>query len=347
MQNLGIYISELLAEHDCVIVPGFGGFVARPAPAHFAKSGHLLLPPGKSLVFNTNLDKNDGLLINHLAIRLGIDYREAGSRIEQWVLSSRRQLEVQKRLELERTGILYYSPENNLLFEPSAYSNHQVDSFGLAAVQAVPLETPREITVETVKQYRKPVPAGRNKMVARIGLVVSSVLLFAFLIFLTADNLPLRNALASLNPFAPNEPAYKTTSYDLGTLFRPAPEKLTPVIQQNTVVRLSENSGRTFIVVSDTAESDKTRVSRPVKNISSGNNFNAPFQIVVGCFAVEENANRLIRQLHEEHVPAGISGRNARGLYIVSIAGFTTESMARTKLEQVKHRFPAAWILLK
>jgi len=349
LKDLGVYISELLSQHDCVIVPGFGGFVARPAPAHFSKAGNMLLPPGKSLVFNKNLDNSDGLLAHHLAQKLSVSYREANNLLEQWVIKSKKQLDTQKRLELERTGILYYSPENTLLFEPSANSNLQVSSFGLAPVTALKLERKEESKEAPQKDYRviEPKTTG-TKTLMRISVIVSSVLLFAFLILLTAQELPLRKALASLNPFAGKEPGYSVKPYHLDMLFSKPAASATNEVKNSGTLKLFENSSKVFVVSSDTVESDKTKVMKPVKNLlTSNSSFAAPFQIVVGCFAVEQNAYKLIRQLEKNNISAGISGRNPRGLYVVSVAGFTTESMARAKLDQVKQQFPSAWILVK
>jgi len=348
LENLGLYINELLAEHDCVIVPGFGGFVARPAPAAFSKTGNLLLPPGKSLVFNKNLGNSDGLLANHLMQKLLVSYREANNLLEQWVTNAWKQLESQKRLELEKTGILYYGPEHVLLFEPAANSNHQVSSFGLMAVKAVKLVS-QQTSEKTDKKYRQPEPKMKGaKLLTRISVIVSSVLLFSFLILLTAKQLPISKALASLNPFVSKEAAYTNKSYYLHKLFSSPAEKALPVVKNNVVLTLPDNSSKVFVVSSDTLEMDKTKVIKPVKHSYSGNNdLNSPFQIVVGCFAVQQNAYKLIDQLEKEKVTAGISGRNPRGLYIVSVAGFTTESMARAKLQQVQQRFPSAWILVK
>ena len=39
------HISELLFEHDCVIVPDFGGFVCNYAPARIDPVKHLFEPP--------------------------------------------------------------------------------------------------------------------------------------------------------------------------------------------------------------------------------------------------------------------------------------------------------------
>ncbi len=62
-------ISELLYRHDCVIVPGFGGFVSRSHSAGFNKGNNLLFPPAKHILFNRNLIHNDGLLITSLMER--------------------------------------------------------------------------------------------------------------------------------------------------------------------------------------------------------------------------------------------------------------------------------------
>lgn len=346
MENLGLYISDLLSEHDCVIVPGFGGFVARPAPAHFSKAGNMLLPPGKSLVFNKNLDNSDGLLANHLAQKNKISYKEANTLIEQWVFTGKRQLESQKRLELEKTGILYYDSENTLLFEPAASSTHQVSSFGLVPVKAVKLVVEEEVKTINTKNYRLAEPKSASRTLARISVIVSSVLLFLFLIFLTAKQLPISNALASLNPFATKEEGYKERSYNFNKLFSAPSEKALPEVKSGITLKISENS-KTFVVSPDTVSIDKTNVKKITHSFSGNVGYNGPFQIVVGCFAIEQNAYKLINQLEKDHIPAGISGRNPRGLYVVSLAGFTSESLARVKLEQVKQRFPAAWILVK
>ena len=97
----------------------------------------------------------------------------------------------------------------------------------------------------------------------------------------------------------------------------------------------------------DAAHSDKTSVIKNTALISGNNLYNGPFQIVVGCFAIEGNAHKLIKQLHDKNIEAGISGQNARGLYVVSLAGFTSENLARTKLNQVKQNFPSSWIMVR
>ena len=66
-KTIDTYISELLFLHDCVIIPEFGGFVGNNKSAVLNKNTNTIYPPSKDILFNKNLRKNDGLLINHIA----------------------------------------------------------------------------------------------------------------------------------------------------------------------------------------------------------------------------------------------------------------------------------------
>jgi hypothetical protein len=61
--QLNKQIIDLLFEHDCVIIPGFGGFVAQYSSASFEEISQSFVPPSKSILFNKNLINNDGLLL--------------------------------------------------------------------------------------------------------------------------------------------------------------------------------------------------------------------------------------------------------------------------------------------
>ncbi|MGZ3904523.1 MAG: HU domain-containing protein [Bacteroidia bacterium] len=349
MENLGKYISELLSEHDCVILPGFGGFVARPVSAQFSKAGNMLLPPGKSLIFNKNLTNNDGLLAGFVMEKESLTYKDAITKIDRLIFECRKSLENGKRLELENTGLLYYNAENNLLFEPSLSKTHEINSFGLVAVNAVKLV--KEESVKTKEKqliYRETenTKVSGNRTLMRISVAVSSVLLFAFLLLLSSKQLPINHAIASLNPFSSKENNYKENNYNLGKLLSEADKKLADEVKISSSVKLSETSAKVFTVRTDTVNADKTSVIKHTV-VSGNNSFSGTFQIVVGCFAIEKNAHKLIRQLQSQNIDAGISGQNARGLYIVSVAGFSSENLARAKLNQVKQSVPNAWIMVR
>ena len=68
------HINNLLLKHNCVIVPGLGGFVANYKSARIHPVNHTFTPPAKEIVFNTGLKHNDGILATYIALELNINY---------------------------------------------------------------------------------------------------------------------------------------------------------------------------------------------------------------------------------------------------------------------------------
>ncbi|HBL75036.1 MAG: hypothetical protein A2W90_07425 [Bacteroidetes bacterium GWF2_42_66] len=127
--EIASYIKELLLLNDCVVIPDFGGFVSNYKPAQIKHNR--FMPPSKEIAFNPKLQKNDGLLINYISEKEGLEYFEAKLKVETFVDESLLKLENYERLTFEDVGQLYYDRMENLLFEPVANQNLLVDSFGL------------------------------------------------------------------------------------------------------------------------------------------------------------------------------------------------------------------------
>ncbi|HOZ86929.1 MAG TPA: SPOR domain-containing protein [Bacteroidia bacterium] len=68
------------------------------------------------------------------------------------------------------------------------------------------------------------------------------------------------------------------------------------------------------------------------------------YAIVLGCFSVLENAERMAEKLSHQHVEATISVKNAKGLYTVSNGSFESKEAAVARLQELKTSFPKAWI---
>ena len=77
------HIEELLYLHDCVIVPGFGGFICDYTSASINEKTGTIVPPSKKVMFNKHLKQNDGLLIDWIARKEQIDYEKAQDSIRE------------------------------------------------------------------------------------------------------------------------------------------------------------------------------------------------------------------------------------------------------------------------
>ena len=128
--TLANYISDLLYRYECVIVPGFGGFITNAIPARVNHFTHTFYPPTKELTFNAHLTKNDGLLANYIASSKDISYKEAleliAEDVAQWDTTLKTDI-----LELETVGVFSMNKSKKLVFEPDATMNYLTASFGM------------------------------------------------------------------------------------------------------------------------------------------------------------------------------------------------------------------------
>ncbi|MFT5777733.1 MAG: hypothetical protein ACI837_000681 [Crocinitomicaceae bacterium] len=134
MTSIEHLIGDLLLRHNCVIVPSFGGFVAKQISAKVDFAKGTMLPPRKSLLFNKQLINNDGLLINELAQKLGTSFDDAQRSVNETVTIWNRKLRKGKRIELDRVGMLFLDEENNICFEQDRFFNLLLASFGLGQI---------------------------------------------------------------------------------------------------------------------------------------------------------------------------------------------------------------------
>ena len=350
-------ISELLYKHDCVIVPNFGGFVARHQSAHFSKGNSLLNPPTKQLLFNKNLVHQDGLLVSALMEKKVISFNDAVNEINDYKDYIQSLLVAKKRFELHNIGLLYIDDENSLRFEPKADINFLIEAFGFEPVlsnELLAIEVEKSPVTKQFEDRRAIVEASgkQKRSYAKIAtLAIGLPATLAFLL-LAAYSKPMKPLLqSSLNPFYTPEKIYTPNKDYQRKAFVINTVEKQPIIEDingYSTFKLSETGN---IIVASSNESDvkldKTAVSKYVSTEKHTTQFDGNYQVVVGCFGVVENANKLINTLQKNNLNAGISGTNAKGLHVVSCGGFNSKDEAAQLLSSVKASYPNAWIMRK
>lgn len=131
------HITELLYRHNCVIIPGFGAFVGNYMPARVDERRGIVYPPSKDVIFNKNIVRNDGLLINKVQEEKNVMEPEARALVDEFITYIDVNLKEKGRLELPNLGILFYDQEKNIQFEQDRFSNLLLHSFGLSSVKFV------------------------------------------------------------------------------------------------------------------------------------------------------------------------------------------------------------------
>ena len=127
-------IGDLLVRHNCVIIPAFGGFVAKQTSASIDYKNGIMTPPRKSLLFNRQLINNDGLLIAELAVSNAINYNQATDTVGTLVNSWNEKLRNGERISIDKIGFLFYDQEKNICFEQDRFFNLLLESYGLEKV---------------------------------------------------------------------------------------------------------------------------------------------------------------------------------------------------------------------
>ena len=192
--QLADHIRPLLRDHDCVIIPDFGGLVAEVSAARALPGRQALSPPTKLVAFNQALTRNDGLLVDALSQHLNLTIAQAREAVRTAVVGLQAELAETNRTELPGIGVFRRAVGRGLAFEYTGTDNLLAAAFGLPELAA------RPVRAHDARPQR-PQPALRGAATRRsrwarlvpggIVAVAASLLLLAnYQVALTAGYLP-------------------------------------------------------------------------------------------------------------------------------------------------------------
>lgn len=133
MKNLARHIELLLRDNDCVILPGFGGFIAHDVPAYYVSDEGLYYPPSRSISFNASITMNDGLLAQSYMKSYQVDYARANYMIDVAVEQLTDLLDEEGTAVLPRIGRLTQDINQSLQFTPDEAGIASPLHFGLSS----------------------------------------------------------------------------------------------------------------------------------------------------------------------------------------------------------------------
>ncbi len=133
MLRITKHIERLLLVHDCVIIPGIGGFVLQTISATYEKNDHSFRPMRKEIVFNTSLQHNDGLLPESYMQSYHVDFRKAQSMVEEDICEMKSSIQQFGKVSVEKIGSLTVGEEGQYIFHPGKADTFNVDYYGLSS----------------------------------------------------------------------------------------------------------------------------------------------------------------------------------------------------------------------
>lgn len=118
MKKLARHIELLLRENDCVILPGFGGFIAHDVPAYYVSEEGLYYPPSRSINFNADINMNDGMLAQSYMKSYQVDYARATYMVDMAIEELMDVLYEEGTVTLPRIGTITQDIHQSLQFTP-------------------------------------------------------------------------------------------------------------------------------------------------------------------------------------------------------------------------------------
>ena len=348
---------ELLHDHDCVIVPQWGGFLTHYRPARLDEARHLIHPPGKELGFNRHLVRNDGLLADHIAKRGHMDFNTASQRIDEEVAVWQASLDTHGRFELPHMGIFYRDPEGNLQFDPDKRGNFMRDAYGLRPLKALPVKA--EVPVAAVPvipitpnvEVEKGSAPRRRRM--RLAAAAFAVILLGAAAFWSWSNSSTGGAQWSdLNPLKTSTPSLYSlpdaplpdpaVQAGLFTLPEGVEEVLTIPLTPGDSVAITVDMRPNTPVAPAAVDSTAVVVPKATSTL-----LKARFHIIGGCFAQPENADKRLAELQMAGYPAARLAQRGQ-LYPVAFASYASRTEALDAMAAIRQRGDGgAWLLVR
>lgn len=308
------FIRELLFSHDCVIIPGFGGFIGNYIPARIDKSSSTFHPPVKQISFNRNLNHNDGLLVGRISEHAKVGYGDSRNIVDEFVAGARKKLDKGEKVVFDNIGSFINNQEGNVQFEPDRNVNYHLDSYGLEPFQYSPIES-YDVRKRITKHLEKP-PVKRTitrKAVWRAAAVMIPLLAVLIAVPLKTDVFRAKVESSNLNPLAIAE--FESN--------REAVDSTVPEV----VIKVEEA----------VVQAPQSETAIPAAEIQE------TYLIITGSFKLKQNADIQADILSKDgYSPEIIEGPN--GFFRVSAMRCTGIDVAEVRKESVSRTYPGSWI---
>lgn len=211
------HIEYLMLSNDCVVVPGFGAFIAQYTSSNNCAQNSTFKSPKRSISFNASINHNDGLLANSIAKKALIPYAEALKQIEKSTTICRQALSDGSEVPFGRLGFFISNAEGHIEFIPFHHELANDDFFGLQSFSFPTLaeRNAQVATEETVSEtYSEPeINIGRRNWFSHKAVqIAASIVMLVCLTFALSTPIIVdkpTHQLATLNVPTPTIPKHK------------------------------------------------------------------------------------------------------------------------------------------
>ena len=313
--SIDYYISQLLYKNECVIVMNFGGFICSNISANLNQNTGALTPPKKSILFNSQLKENDGLLINYIAQSEKISQKDAKINLLNFVDQSLQNLNKFKSFRFEKIGLFTLNADGNIIFTQDLKANYNLDAFGFQDMIFNKIKRDSSEIIEESLRLIKKKNNFTTKRLLKAAAIIIPLIGISFLSITQEDRInKIYTQIANVNPISFKKDNV-TVLKDQGNKEIKTKQEIQPEIINNEVSQVFKE----VIIPSQ------------------------KFYIIAGAFSIEKNANKLKNRLNSWNYNSTII-KNEK-MMRVSYDSFDSKEQALILLSKIRKENPQAWIL--
>lgn len=344
--KLDKHIEILLLDNDCVIVPGFGGFVSHRIEAQWDESDNMFLPPRRTLGFNNQLTLNDSLLVQSYVEAYDMSYPEAQKEIEAEVVNLRHEIDFNGFYDMHGLGTMRRNSEGKYTFSPNECGILTPQIYGLSGIEIGLLPENRHVKAD--EHESAPTPKAISIRLSTLRKVAAACIL-AFVLWL----LP--------SPILDKSPVTLKGGFNTDLLYKIMPKSMTtgmPDMKMSkshmSTPQHQEKADKPTEQVNNTSAPDNAQEKNaPIEDKTHGtakqaNAQEAKWTIVLACMLPQANATQHMNTLSQqgvEGVYVKLSGKNSK----VLCGRYDSREEAVAALRRLQEKKPgmAGWITNK
>ena len=342
--NLNLHLAFLLFQEDSLSVHGLGTFSVRRYGAEIQLPAGLILPPARRVSFSPQAEFTSPCLAKHLQEIEGLDAVGVTEAIATATAEYRRVLDRGDRLVLQGIGSLRRI-ESQWTFKASLEANFLSSSFGLPMFR---MDLASSESIAPSRTTNGEAPRVRSWQAAAI--VAGALGLAA--IGGSKDDFRASVQQATINwndsDWFSTQKSNLIRTWDSWTT---AAEELLPSASDHieaAVEVASQPAEELTSLPANEPVSAQKPTSQPANEPVSAQKptsqrADQPYALIVGAFADDANAIRLVSDLKKSGFPAKVLDAKV-GLKKVALRTFASEDAARKAKDQLKGDFPAIWI---
>ena len=336
MEKLVKNISKLIAQHNCVIMPGIGAFLAHRVPAYYSAKEKVFMPPHRELGFNPQVTVDDALLLSEYMGDGLLSYEEANEYLANDIDSLRSKLSDNGTVCFGDLGIFTMDIDGKISFTPNDNCIDDPYNYGFEPLAISPLK----------ELKKKDIVIKRSSISKYVSAIAAAIILIFVLVPIgnSIYNSDIQLSVAGFTPVDVNvKQSVPSLTENLECEIAPVEETVTPHIYtlpasvQNTAVSVTEEPQQQQEV------NEEIPVSSDTANLSK--EASKQYSIIVASTPNPQNAQLAITELSRK-MKADYQVVEGDRRFRIAIESYDNESDANAALERIQATFSDAWVYI-